>query len=333
MVVGASAAAALLGASLAAPIGVSGMGSLPACRYDDILTAPRGYGDWSVTLVDTILEVPDSYVPPDLVSVSKAGIGGSGTIRAIAVRDLRALAAAARAAGNPIAVESAYRSYAAQESIFVSWIAHAGYTQALAHTARPGHSEHQLGLAIDFRSAGGSVPSTRDWGTTPAGAWMRKHAWRYGWVQSYPKDQQSTTCYMYEAWHFRYVGRPLAARIHDSGLTVRQYLWSHFTTATVATVGATPEPTISPGPSPVASSLASPGDSPLASTGTAPTGTPTEAASSVASAAGGGAEPGATIIDPVAATTAIGLFVALAAIGSALGLGLRRRRRRVGRGP
>jgi LAS superfamily LD-carboxypeptidase LdcB len=240
----ATAACAVLGASFAAPAEVAGMGPLPPCSYGDVLTAPQGYEDWPITLVDTILRVTPDYVPTDLVPVSKAGLSGSGSIRSLAIADLRAMAAAARKAGSPIAVESAYRSYTTQAEIFQSWVDRVGYQQALLHTARPGHSEHQLGLAIDFKSAGSVAPSGGDWGTTPAGTWMRRHAWTYGWVQSYPKGQASKTCYMYEAWHFRYVGRDLAAKVHASGLTLREYLWAHFTTATVP--GTSPLPTVSP---------------------------------------------------------------------------------------
>jgi len=210
-----------------------GLGQLPACRYDDIMTQPRGYDDWSITLVDTILRVPKSYVPPDLVSVSQAGIAGHGKVRAVMIDDLRAMAEAAAAAGNAIGVESAYRSFQAQEATFASWVAQLGYAGALRVSARPGHSEHQLGLAIDFRSDPGGSPFTGSWGQTPAGTWMRLHAWQYGFIRSYPPRKQAVSCYASEPWHYRYVGRDLAAAIHASGLTTREYLWANYTTAVV----------------------------------------------------------------------------------------------------
>jgi zinc D-Ala-D-Ala carboxypeptidase len=226
------------------PSDVRGVGALPACRYDDIMTTPRGYDDWSVTLVDTILRLPRSYVPPDLVSVSQAGIAGRGRIRAIVIDDLRAMTQAAAAAGNGIGVESAYRSYDDQVATFNHWVATNGYAAALTFSARPGHSEHQLGLAIDFRSDPGGSPFTGSWGQTPAGTWMRLHAWEYGFIRSYPPKGQSITCYASEAWHYRYVGRDLAAAIHASGLTTRQYLWANYTTTIVPKV--TPRPTRPP---------------------------------------------------------------------------------------
>jgi hypothetical protein len=145
------------------------LGPLPACRYDDVLTSPRRYSDWSKTLVDTILEVPRTYVPPDLVAVSQAGIAGSGKVRAVMIDDLTELTAAAAAAGNPIGIQSAYRSYDTQKAVFDGWVKQFGYSRALQLSARPGHSEHQLGLGIDFRSGDGASPFSGDWGTSAQG--------------------------------------------------------------------------------------------------------------------------------------------------------------------
>jgi D-alanyl-D-alanine carboxypeptidase len=273
-----------------APSAARGIGPLPACRYDDVMTQPRGYDAWATTLVDTILRVPKSYVPPDLVSVSKAGIAGHGKVRAIAIDDLRAMAEAAAAAGNAIGVQSAYRSYADQVATFDSWVTQLGYRQALRFSARPGHSEHQLGLAIDFRSDPGGSPFTGSWGSTPAGTWMRQHAWEYGFIRSYPPKKQGVTCYAAEAWHYRYVGHDLAAAIHASGLTTREYLWANFTTTVIPAVPPrTPRPA-APSGGPAASPAASSGE-PGLEPSYGSTGAPSAAPE--ASAGGGpGAPPG-----------------------------------------
>lgn len=240
LVLAASALVALGGAP------ARGMGPLPACRYDDILTSPRGYDDWPTTLVDTILRVSGTYVPPDLVDVSAADIKGDGRVRAILVDDLREMAAAARAAGAPIAVQSAYRSFATQKAVFADWVAFHGRERAMQLSARPGHSEHQLGIAIDFKTAGGGDPFSGDWQLTVQGKWMKAHAWEYGFVMSYPRGKLDVACYDFEPWHFRYVGRELAANIQGSGLTPREYLWANFTTTVVPAV--TPRPPKPPKP-------------------------------------------------------------------------------------
>lgn len=204
--------------------------ALPACRYRDQLTRYRKVKEWRKTLVDTNLRVKRSYVPWDLVPVSRAGLRGGGSVRKVMIKDLTALANAARRKGKPLAVRSAYRSYQTQVATFDSWVRRSGYAAALRFSARPGHSEHQLGTTVDFTTAPG-VPLNSTFGTSPAGKWLAKHSWRFGFVMSYPKGKQRLSCYGYEPWHFRYVGRDLARRIHESGDVPRVYLWEHFETA------------------------------------------------------------------------------------------------------
>lgn len=199
---------------------------LPACEYTDVLTAHHGYGDWAITLLDTIYQLPSSYAPRDLVDSASAGVNGGYALRSVVAADLRLLAADARSAGAPIELVSGYRSHAQQQATFDYWVGIGGYEQALRTSARAGHSEHQLGTAIDVTSEGGGAPwEHADWAATPAGAWMAANAWKYGFVMSYPRGAFDLTCYDYEPWHYRYVGRALAAQIVARGLTPRQVLW------------------------------------------------------------------------------------------------------------
>ena len=202
----------------------------PACRIADATTRYRVYTDYQKTLLDWIYRLPSSYAPRDLTSVSKAGLTGSGSVRKLLIPDLTAMAKAARAAGARLAVQSAYRSYSTQVGVFNSWARQLGYAQAIIGSARPGHSEHQLGTVIDFKSYGGGAPWSLggyDWATTKAGRWMMSNAWKYGFVLSYPKNMASQVCYGYEPWHYRYYGRAIAAAIHSSGLTPSYWLWGH----------------------------------------------------------------------------------------------------------
>jgi D-alanyl-D-alanine carboxypeptidase len=253
----------VLGATLLAVLApappVAAIGPLPACRLADIPTVPRDYNSWSTTLVDWLLTVGKDYKPPDLVSVREAGIAGGGYIRKVTIDDLRAMAQAAAKAGAPIGVWSPYRSYQTQVAIFNGYASAYGFQNAITYSQRPGHSEHQLGLAIDFMTAGGGSPLPGDWGTTAAGRWMAKNAWKYGWVLSYPKGKggalwSDASCFHYEPWHYRYLGRELAAKVHAAGLTIREYLWTHFTMVDPKTgkpiPTATPIPTASPTPTP-----------------------------------------------------------------------------------
>jgi len=204
----------------------SGLG-LPACTYDDVPAGHAGYKEWATTLVDTAFDLSDDYRPPDLVPTTQAGLGGWGLVRSFVIDDLRALADAARAAGNPLAVQSAYRSYARQAEVFAGWVASSGERQARRFSARPGHSEHQLGTALDLRAASGGAPWSGSFGDTQAGHWLANHATEFGFVLSYPVGAEDRTCYGGEPWHIRYVGPDMAAEVAASGLTLREFLWQH----------------------------------------------------------------------------------------------------------
>jgi len=200
---------------------------LPECTLESKPVKYADYDDWDRTLLDYTYELPEDYAPKDLVSVSRAGVGGRGMVREFVIPDLKRMAAAADKAGAPIEIQSAYRSYHDQLVTFEGWVAQTGEKHALTASARAGHSEHQLGTSMDVRSAGsGKEPwSYEDWAATDAGKWMLANSWKYGFILSYPKGESDTTCYMYEAWHFRYVGIEGAREIHDSGVTLREYLW------------------------------------------------------------------------------------------------------------
>ncbi|MFL5798541.1 MAG: D-alanyl-D-alanine carboxypeptidase family protein [Actinomycetota bacterium] len=197
---------------------------LPACDYGTLPAPDVGYGRWQRTLLDTAFALPQTYQPPDLVSVTEAGFASPEEVRSLVIPDLAALRRAAEANGTPVDVLVAYRSYARQAALFQERIRQVGHAEAIAKTARPGHSEHQLGTTIDFRTKG-QLDVTEDWESTPTGAWMADNGWRYGFLMSYPSGRADVTCYQYEPWHYRYFGRAMAGRIHASGLTPREYLW------------------------------------------------------------------------------------------------------------
>jgi D-alanyl-D-alanine carboxypeptidase len=195
--------------------------ALPTCAYRDVLTARRAYNQYATTLLDPTYRLPSTYYPRDL---TPTGLRGAGLIRQVAIADLRAMDRAARAAGARFAITSAFRSYSQQVALFNGRVARVGRAAALRLVARPGHSEHQLGTAIDFRSYDGRTPFV----TTRAGAWMKANAWRYGWVMSFPSGNAAVTCMSSEPWHYRYVGRVIARSIHFSGLTPRQWIWARY---------------------------------------------------------------------------------------------------------
>jgi zinc D-Ala-D-Ala carboxypeptidase len=181
-------------------------------------------------VLDTLYRLPADFAPPRLVSTRRAGLQSGYEVIPEVIPDLRALHQASIDDGAEIAVRWAYRSYGEQAGAFAYWVRDAGRRRALQVSARPGHSEHQLGTAIDFRSADSLKAPWEydDWGRTRPGRWMKENAWRFGFVMSYPEGRTDESCYAYEPWHYRYVGREIAAAIEESGLTPRGYLWETY---------------------------------------------------------------------------------------------------------
>ncbi|HSJ00555.1 MAG TPA: M15 family metallopeptidase [Patescibacteria group bacterium] len=198
------------------------------CVDRDVAAPPAT--EVALTVLDRSYALPAAYAPSDLVPASKAGLtGSSGTklVRSIVIEDLAAMGAAWREAGLSVIVESAYRSYGAQAATFESWVSRLGYAAALVRSARPGHSEHQLGTAIDVTSPGWGG-RFGDWAVESAeGAWMAENAWRHGFVMSYPAGSEAQTCFSYEPWHYRWIGREAAAAHRSSGMPLRQFLERH----------------------------------------------------------------------------------------------------------
>ena len=166
--------------------------------------------------------LPADCEPPDLVQLpSEIAAGGPQYLRREARDALIQLFDAARRDGYSFAVNSSYRSYATQAQTYNSWVQLYGREYADRTSARPGHSEHQLGTTADVGARGLFL---EDFAGTPEAAWLEENAWKFGFIISYPEGKEHITGYAYEPWHIRYVGRDVAAEVHRSGLTLREYL-------------------------------------------------------------------------------------------------------------
>jgi zinc D-Ala-D-Ala carboxypeptidase len=179
--------------------------------------------DWATVVVDTERRLPEDFVPPDLVSVREAGFDSNEQVRRIVIDDLAALRTDAETRGTPIVLVSAYRSFLYQQTLYEQRANDEGEAAAQLHIARAGHSEHQLGTTVDVVDPTDTELTTA-FADTPAGQWVAAHAHEYGFVLSYPSESRTRTCYEFEPWHLRYVGRDTAAAIADSGLTPREWM-------------------------------------------------------------------------------------------------------------
>lgn len=124
---------------------------------------------------------------------------------------------AASEAGYNIPLLSGFRSYETQQTLYNNYVARDGVALADTYSARPGHSEHQTGLAFDV----GKIDN--DYGDTNEGKWLATHAHEYGFIIRYLKGKEDITGYMYEPWHIRYVGS-VATNIYQANITLEEYL-------------------------------------------------------------------------------------------------------------
>ena len=112
---------------------------------------------------------------------------------------------------------SDFRSYETQRILYNNYVKRDGKAAADTYSARPGHSEHQTGLAIDVNCAGDAFHNTRE------AKWLAENCWKYGFIVRYPLGKADKTGYKYESWHIRYVGKEWAKKIYDSGLCMEEY--------------------------------------------------------------------------------------------------------------
>lgn len=124
----------------------------------------------------------------------------------------------AKTEGINLFMKSGFRSYSTQETLYNNYVARDGVAEADRYSARPGHSEHQTGLAFDLNSL------EQSFGETKEGKWLEENCWKYGFIIRYPKNKESITGYMYEPWHVRYLGKDLAKKVYESGLCLEEYL-------------------------------------------------------------------------------------------------------------
>ncbi|MCH4888476.1 hypothetical protein EZV73_12865 [Acidaminobacter sp. JC074] len=131
----------------------------------------------------------------------------------------------AEADGIHIVLASAYRSYDYQEGIFSRRVASNGFEEAETVVAIPGESEHQTGLAIDITSAAMNYGLDQTFENDPAFDWMMENAYKYGFILRYLKGREEETGYIYEPWHYRYIGDVKASQyIMEKGLILEEYL-------------------------------------------------------------------------------------------------------------
>ena len=171
----------------------------------------KGYTKNGITYIDGVLivnktySIPSTYYPGDITSETRS--------------NMNRMFADAKVLGLNIYLSSGFRSYNTQKIIYNNYVSRDGKEMADTYSARPGHSEHQTGLAFDVNQINDTFIGT------PEANWLSDNAWKYGFILRYPKGKTNETGYKYESWHFRYIGLELAKKLYNDGdwITLENY--------------------------------------------------------------------------------------------------------------
>jgi D-alanyl-D-alanine carboxypeptidase len=161
---------------------------------------------------------PKDYVPATVTT--NVPHVSAPLMREEAARAMEAMfAASAAEGGGALQIQNSYRSFAVQTNTHNRLVAQLGVEKARAQSAQPGYSEHQTGLVADIASLPSKCDIAQCFGQTQQGIWLAANSWRFGYIVRYPADKTMVTGYIYEPWHFRYVGVELATEMHEKGIS------------------------------------------------------------------------------------------------------------------
>lgn len=166
-------------------------------------------------IVNKQRSLPSSFVPKNLVTIR------GEQLRSDAATAMNRLMAAAVSDDINLKMISGYRSYGYQAGVYSGYVKKDGQAKADTYSARPGHSEHQTGLAADLGT--GTCDLSACFGNTKGGKWLLANSYKYGFIIRYPDGKENLTGYQYEPWHIRYLGVDLATSVYKSGLTLEQF--------------------------------------------------------------------------------------------------------------
>lgn len=171
-----------------------------------------------ILIVNKTYSIPSDYQPQnpyqEISSTSCLNCLDNETMQAF-----KEMQADARALGLNIYISSGYRSWKYQQNLYNRYVSMDGQVAADTYSARPGHSEHQTGLAFDLNTVSDSFSYTNE------GKWVANNCYKYGFILRYPLGKEKITGYIHESWHFRYVGIDLATKLYNNGnwLTLEEY--------------------------------------------------------------------------------------------------------------
>lgn len=166
--------------------------------------------------------LPENYEPSDLV-IPNVSLMKELYLRKEAAKAIEEMFEAALNDGIELKIGSGYRSYAYQSRLYSNYAKRDGEEAASRYSSKPGQSEHQTGLVVDLAASNEVCYLEQCFEDTKEAQWLFEHSYKYGFVLRYLKDKEDITGYMYEPWHYRYIGKEEAKKVYESGLTLEEY--------------------------------------------------------------------------------------------------------------
>ena len=173
-----------------------------------------------LVLVNKNNKLDSKYKPKDLEIINIKYSNKDKYLRKEAKEAFEQLSEDASKLNLSIIAVSTFRSYSYQKNLYLDYVNKKGKEYADLCSARPGHSEHQTGLALDVM---GSNKDYNKFDESKEFNWMINNAYKYGFILRYPKGKEHITGFKYEPWHYRYVGKEAAKIIHDKNITLEEY--------------------------------------------------------------------------------------------------------------
>ena len=197
---------------------------LPAWEYP---IEPEIINDFEqyITLANRSHLLDSGYVPSDLIktTVRRASGVGQMELRKAANDALNEMFEAASDAGYTLYLKSAYRSYQTQKTMYNNRLQKMGRDDGLV--SYPGASDHQTGLGVDVLNYAWTQKDgmNKEFAKTAEAQWMLEHCQEFGFVLRYMSDKEEFTAIKFEPWHFRYVGKEVAAYMMENNLSLEEF--------------------------------------------------------------------------------------------------------------
>ena len=171
-------------------------------------------------IVNKSYPLPSSYQPQNpYKEITSDYLYGGDYIEKDVMEAYLKMQADAVKEGLNLKISSGYRSYKVQVELYNNYVSRDGKEAADKYSARPGYSEHQSGLCFDLNGTNAHFIETKE------GKWLNDNCYKYGFVLRFPSGSEDKTGYMYEGWHFRYVGKELATKLYNNGqwISIEEY--------------------------------------------------------------------------------------------------------------